>query len=573
MGMVKHRVVLGILVVSFFACILWNGFCGDDNFLFVNNSFYKNPSNIARIFRPGYNVAPEDVQYGDAADKGTGSVGYRPVTTMSFFMDSFIWKDNPAGYHLTSILWHLANVFLLYEIAVVVAGPQVAFITALIFGIHPVNTEAVAAIGYRSDLLACFFLLAALLAWLSLRRDGSWRCAAISYTGYFFALFSKETALLFPCVIFFIDRVNFSAFIPQDRRNRYLPFLVIALFYLYIYYYVFPNTAFVYAPQIADGYEGHVTVFIQIVALYLKEIFFVFSAGVMPALYWPLPRPLFSPAMIFQGVLVAGAGGLLLAMILRRGKYSWAALWGLVFFLPALIFWVNPNPAALRYVYVPFAGLAFLAALGLVHVWGRCRDRLSPSMRVFLGFVGVVSLGLPAVSSNLVWRNNFTVADAWVKAYPEHYMGYGVKGTEFFKHKKYKEAAENLGLALQDPRCTNQIFDYQLGFSYLSEGRREEAKSTFEGLMAKAPFSDRGYAGMAHYYYASKQHALAVPYLQRAFALHDTDDNAENLLKALDRTQGASGLEKGLQMVRRVWGDGPRLEKLRESLRDRRKLR
>ncbi len=562
--MLTHRAALLLLLCLCFGCVLWNGFCGDDHFLFVNNSFYRNPSNIVRIFRPGYNVSPEAVQYGYAADKGTGSVGYRPVTTASFFLDSFFWKDIPAGYHLTSLLWHAANVVLVYEVALVLASPQVAFVAALIFAIHPVNTEAVAAIGYRSDLLACFFLLTALLAWLLYRQKGTWGWAAASCGAYGLALFSKETALLFPCLLLIVDGVNFPAVSKKGRGQRYLPFLLTAVFYLYIYYGVFPNTALPYVPRMGNGVAEYASIFIQILALYLKEIFFVFSAGIMPALYWPLPRPLLSSDLIFQGLLAAGAGGLLLVIILRWAVCAWAALWGVVFFLPVFVFWVNPNPIALRYVYVPFAGVAFLAARGLVHVWARWKDRLTLPMRVFLCFSGIVSLGLPAVSSNLVWKNNLSVGDAWVKGYPEHYMGYGFKGTEFFRFGRYDDAAQSLALARKDPRCDNLLFDYQLGFSYLALGKNDQAKTVFEGIIRKAPFFDKGYLGMGEYYYLGKQYALAIPYLERALVSYYTDDNARHLLQSLSNIEGASGVARGLDMVGRILGDGPRFEKVRE---------
>ena len=61
----------GLLVYS---STLFNGFVGDDNMLFIGNTFYDSPSNMSRIFSRTYNTTGQSVIYGSAPDKGSGSV-------------------------------------------------------------------------------------------------------------------------------------------------------------------------------------------------------------------------------------------------------------------------------------------------------------------------------------------------------------------------------------------------------------------------------------------------------------------------------------------------------------------
>ncbi|MEI8011912.1 MAG: tetratricopeptide repeat protein [Candidatus Omnitrophota bacterium] len=566
-AMLKHRLILVFLVLACFSCTLWNGFSADDNFLFVNNSFYYNPSNIIRVFQPGYNIVPDNVLYGSAQDKGTGSVAYRPVTTMSFFVDSLVWKNRPWGYHLTSMLLHLFNVLLLYEIVIMMATPQIALIAAVIFSIHPANTEPVIAIGYRSDLLVGSFLLIALWAWLIFRQKGLLSWAVIACAAYFLALFSKETALLFPLAVLFFDRVNFKKTCQPKGAWEYALFLGAALFYLYIYWHVFPNTAFNTLGAMGQGWQDYVSIFIQIMALYLKEIFFVLSAGIMPPLYWPLPRPIISLPIILQGLIVIGTTGFLLFYICRRYKYSWAAVWCVIFFLPVMAFWVNPNPVALRYMYVPFAGIAFLVAVGLVQIWDRWEARVSAGLRFFICIAAILALALPAIASNLSWRNNFSLGEAWVKGYPEHYKGYFFKATEFLRLGKVKEAADNFKLALKDSRCDQLLSNYYFGISCLILGRLDEARNAFEEILRQEPASYRGHAGLGDYYYLSKQYPKAVLYLEKVLPVNYNDETALKLLVSLHHAEGPAGVARGLEVIGKILGKGPRLKKIDEFAR------
>ena len=399
-------------------------------------------------------------------------------------------------------------------------------------------------------------------SWLYFRKKITALWAILAYTAYFLALFSKETALFFPLVIVFFDRTILGLEAKVIKQRPYWPFFFISFCYLYVYFFVFQNTGFIRNFAVGYGWQEYMSVFVQIVALYLKEICFVLSAGVMPPLYWPLPRPWLSVDMIGLAFLVVTLMASMIILIMRRTKVSWAALWVCVFFLPALVYWVNPNPVALRYMYIPFVGIAFLMATLLVY-WGRVwGGRLSAGMRYFLCSAAIVSLLLPAITSNLVWRSNFSLGEAWVKAYPEHHMGYFFKGTEFFRLKKYQEAVDNFLLALKDPGCDATLSNYYLGVCYLQLGRLDDGKAAFERIFNKVPLSYYGQLGMADYYYAIKQYPVSVTYLERILPSHYTDELAINFLLALEHAEGTGGVTRGLKIIGSILGDGPRLDKI-----------
>ena len=96
---------------------------------------------------------------------------YRPVTTLSYVLDYWIWGLQPFGYHLTNVLLHASCsvwVGLILMRLEFDSGP--AILAALLFAVHPIHTESVAWISGRTDLLAFFFCSFATLTHLATSR-------------------------------------------------------------------------------------------------------------------------------------------------------------------------------------------------------------------------------------------------------------------------------------------------------------------------------------------------------------------------------------------------------------------
>lgn len=140
-----------------------------------------------------------------------GNDYYRPLTILSFHADFLLFGNNPAGYHLTNILLHLANSVLVYFLATELlsngrnAG-SFSFFTALLFALHPINSEAVIWISGRTDLLCCFFALICLIILLKWGRNMTPLIFLGLVLSLLFSLASKESSLFLPllAIIYFI---------------------------------------------------------------------------------------------------------------------------------------------------------------------------------------------------------------------------------------------------------------------------------------------------------------------------------------------------------------------------------
>ncbi|MBE0606359.1 MAG: hypothetical protein IH610_08750, partial [Deltaproteobacteria bacterium] len=128
--------------------------------------------------------------------------GIRPLLKFTYTLN---WTSGTGlfGFHLVNVALHAANAVMLFLLASRVGGPSVsrfaALLPALLFAVHPVQTEAVTYISGRSVSLMAFFYLGSLLAYLRGRERGSRLLLYLASPLLFLlAVASKEVALTLP---------------------------------------------------------------------------------------------------------------------------------------------------------------------------------------------------------------------------------------------------------------------------------------------------------------------------------------------------------------------------------------
>jgi protein O-mannosyl-transferase len=98
----------------------------------------------------------------------TGHAGnWHPLTWLSHMLDAQLYGLQPAGPHITNLLFHVATTLLLFRLLHQLTGAlwRSALVAAL-FALHPMHVESVAWISERKDVLSAFFFVLTLLAYL-----------------------------------------------------------------------------------------------------------------------------------------------------------------------------------------------------------------------------------------------------------------------------------------------------------------------------------------------------------------------------------------------------------------------
>jgi Tfp pilus assembly protein PilF len=151
------------------------------------------------------------------------SAGYwHPLTWLSHLLDSSLFGMNPAGPHCVNLLFHAANVLLLFFLLHRATGCLGrSFFVAALFALHPINVQGVAWISERKNLLSTFFFLLAVGGYGWYVKRPNWK-RYLAFTAAFVAsLMSKPMAVTFPFVLLLLDYWPLSRL--PDPCNRLSP--------------------------------------------------------------------------------------------------------------------------------------------------------------------------------------------------------------------------------------------------------------------------------------------------------------------------------------------------------------
>ncbi|MGA2904415.1 MAG: tetratricopeptide repeat protein [Candidatus Korobacteraceae bacterium] len=129
-----------------------------------------------------------------------------PVTWYSHMLDYRLFQDHAGLHHDVNLLLHLVNVALLFWVLLQAtgrAGPSL--MVAALFALHPINTESVAWIAERKNLLSMMFFLLALGAWGWYARKPRWyRYLAVAFL-FALGLMSKAQVVTLPFILLLWD--------------------------------------------------------------------------------------------------------------------------------------------------------------------------------------------------------------------------------------------------------------------------------------------------------------------------------------------------------------------------------
>lgn len=189
-------------------------------------------------------------QYWETANTGL----YRPLTTLSFLFNYAVLGNgaDPYGYHVFNFALHAVNMLLVYALGLVIfEGVPAALLLCAVWGLHPVLTESVTNIVGRSDMLAAFGVLAALLCYRKAVQAAGIRMAGwLAAIGLAVAIgvFSKESAVVMVAVFAIYDLTFGRGASWRSRIASYAVAAIPCLVYLYVRAQVLANASYQATP-------------------------------------------------------------------------------------------------------------------------------------------------------------------------------------------------------------------------------------------------------------------------------------------------------------------------------------
>jgi Tfp pilus assembly protein PilF len=223
-------------IISLFVAVVYiptfgGEFILDDNFLIKDNPYIKEAHSL------GSYLAQEDGITGvTRMASNYHTAYYRPLINLSYRIDYKIWGMRAPGFRATNLILHLLTSLLLYHLIVLFVNDQkAALLAALLFSVHPVNTESVSWITSRNNILVTLFSLWSFFFYLKARKSIGYLRTLISAFFFMLAVLSKEFALMLLPIMLLYQR-----FIGETKRSirkeffTYLPFILILLIYFFL---------------------------------------------------------------------------------------------------------------------------------------------------------------------------------------------------------------------------------------------------------------------------------------------------------------------------------------------------
>ncbi len=480
---VKCILFILLLVTITYTNSLFNDFVGDDSVLFVSNTFYKSWDNLHRLFERGYAFDSSKVDIKSQTDFGSGSVAYRPVDNLTYFIDYWLWGMKPFGFHLTNLLLHLCNVVLVFLLLLRLGvSTYVGCFVALLFGLHPVLSEAVCAIGYRADLLAAFFVLLSFYTWIIYTQHQRMLMYSLSLLFFFLAVFSKESAIVLPVFILAYEGI-------AGRRSwvRQSFFWLIMMFYLYVYLFVFPSPELHVKRLLGQDILEHVHVMLKIFVTYIQMLLCPWQTHPIPSLYIPtLHKNLAETLQII--FLMIGLMSIVLFFKKRNKIIFLMFLWFLVFYIPISNLVSIPSPIALRFMYLPSIGFICAVAILLHQSIGMISKRF---LNFFIMFILIICM-FSTILLNTIWKSLPDVMLTWSKYYTDSWKADLMMGRLYHKNKDYKKALEYYFQSiLKEARVQDVRIDYYTALSLLELGQKDRAQRHLEFVIHAWPTFSR----------------------------------------------------------------------------------
>ncbi|HET7451927.1 MAG TPA: glycosyltransferase family 39 protein, partial [Thermoanaerobaculia bacterium] len=390
-----------------FANGLTGDFTYDDKAIVRDDARIQRWENLPQIFTTHY--------FGGSLATGTS---YRPVDLLSFAANWMVHGRYLFGYHAVNVALHVANTWLLFFLFRRRYGETTAGIAALLFAVLPVHVEAVTSIVGRAEVLAATFLLLAFFAEARARRRGR-RVPLGAWLLYFLAILTKESAVVFPGLLFLYDlSADAGPFLRRiaerlrRRGIRYLGFAVplaatFAVRAAVLHGFLISNQAAFFElenPLVSLSTPARLA---NACAVMLRSL----GRTAFPALLsadesaWQLPM-LTSRSPLFWGALAAIAALAASGIVLFRARP--AAGFGILFFLLAALptsnfLFVTGTIMAERLMYLPSAGIALAAAAFLPADLPSLAGR---RLRAAALAAAVILLLFRTISRNPVWESD-----------------------------------------------------------------------------------------------------------------------------------------------------------------------
>ena len=397
---------------------------------------------------------------------------YQPLTMLSYMVDYALWGMKPFAFHFINLVLHLLSTLLVFLIIEKISQRVlVAFITAILFGIHPMHVESVAWIAERKDVLyGLTFLWSLYLYLLHLKTERNFsKYYLFSLFLFAISVLCKAQAVILPVVFFLFDyllkrKAGVKLFFEK------IPFLILAIAFGMIAITVQKKAGamqdFNYFP-----FLDRILFICYAMVNYLWRIIIPFNLSC----FYPYPETgdKINSNWVYVSPFILIFVAFLIYRILKSSRRE--VTFGICFFLITIVLVLQFIPLADalyadRYTYIPSIGLFFIGGIyydKYISEKANLKKTLQVAMGSYLLFLSVTTF-----NRTMVWKDSITLYSDAIEKFPNVPILYNNRGAALSDKKDYESALNDFTSVVNiKPRFPNGFKNRALTYQKLNDNQ------------------------------------------------------------------------------------------------------
>ncbi|NPA44640.1 MAG: hypothetical protein GXO49_03820, partial [Chlorobi bacterium] len=441
----------------------------------------------------------------------------QPLTMLSLSLDYHFWKLNASAYHIHNVILHILNSILVFFFIFLLSKRKLflAFITSLLFAIHPLHVESVAWISERKDVLYTFYYIAGLIVYLFYKNKENANYLVYTYVLFVLSLLSKPTAVSFPVVLVVLDYYLEGRFTLKQFTSKTLFFILSLIFGLInlksqgvtsVSHHDFA----IYQKVIYSSYN---------IIFYLRSFFFPFNLSMFHDTPSSIPFYYYIYTILTFGLVIF----VIYSIIKKKNR---VLIFGLLFFLSTIFLTLHIVAfsraiVAERYTYVPYIGIAFSFFYLIFYKNEKFKHIFNKAYLTWI-FLSLIVISFAFMSYTYIkndWKNSKTLWTNSIKYCPDSKTSYDARSnyylTENMPEKALFDIKKSLFYEPNNPYATLSLAYYYYyvnkydsvfiisdkrndkrykreytklrAMTYLKEGKNKEASFCYDTLISNKP--------------------------------------------------------------------------------------
>ena len=523
-----HLLIIFILTAGLYLPSLNGEFVYDDHETIVKNPYIKNLNYIPAYFHPSnakmWSFHDRQRQF------------YRPIPLATFAINYRMGHLDPFSYRVLNVFMHILTAFGVYFVVCFTArlfgtampgdgiDTRLAFLSALFFAIHPMQTESVTYVVSRSVIICTLLLLGALLTFLrtyEVSRKSKRLFYIISLACFALSLCAKEIAIVFPFFIFVCAWLN-DPYVKTDRGWQWVfticfPYVIILAIYILLRSIFFEKNMI--SSLIGSHFIRYFATSVKTVFIYLKLLFIPVGQNVDHFL--PFVQSIGEPRSILAFAFFAIIVWFQFSKILPYSRFLF--FWGIWYFISLLPNLLLPTSEAISEHTIYFPSIGFFVTF--VHISmkiaGRYEQNSHSAKRIIgIGVVLVIATQLMFLTlhRNRVWQTAILLWQDAVKKSPHKDRPHVNLGLAYLDYHRYDDALSEFNRALSiNPNNFKAMNNSGIVYSHM--GKYQKAEKAFMDAIALEKDNSDAYNNLGFLYLAKGRHEFSIPILNKALKL------------------------------------------------------